>query len=527
MSFRFAHSNTGSTPVLTVRALLAFLLLLAPAFPLGAQPLPASEAETGRLIQSLIQRLEAQEAEMAELRQTVGTLREELAEARETAEAAAEVAGRLASEAGQQTEQLGDLQERLGTVGETADENVERLEVAESEIGVNEQDIDELDHRVVPVEQWQERQFTFREETRLGNVTSRFDAKLYGKIKIDGSYDSQQTSPGDLAFFVMPKESGGNDDEFNLTAKETRLGLEFAGPDSPHWEELSGRFEMDFYGSDSETNPNPRLRLAYVDFSLREGLHLRAGQDWDTQITALPRTLDFATLANSGSLWNRRPQVRLTWSQEVESGDQVTLMGAIARTGGAGLEVGQDPGAESGVPSFQFNGQYVTERLGLGGPATFSVSGHFGRESFEMDDLDMDINSWSLIGTAILPLRADLTFKGSFWYGENLDDVRGGIGQGVNLVAGSAVEAFGGWAQFGYAAGTVVDLNLFAGFDNPRNKDLLPGWRELNVTLGANVLYHATEATTFGVEVSHMDTDYVGLGSAPNLRVQTSIIFLF
>ena len=69
-------------------------------------------------------------------------------------------------------------------------------------------------------------------DTNLVSVLSKFEMKIYGYVKLDASYDTQRTSAGDLMFYVLPEVNGDKDDEFNMTAKETRLGLDILGPHS-------------------------------------------------------------------------------------------------------------------------------------------------------------------------------------------------------------------------------------------------------------------------------------------------------
>lgn len=61
-------------------------------------------------------------------------------------------------------------------------------------------------------------------------IISKVDAELYGYIKVDSSYDTARTSVGNLARWVESEGTRGHDDQFNLTANQTRLGLRFKCP---------------------------------------------------------------------------------------------------------------------------------------------------------------------------------------------------------------------------------------------------------------------------------------------------------
>ena len=113
-----------------------------------------------------------------------------------------------------------------------------------------------------------------------GSEAPLLTLKVYGYVKLDAAYDSQKTSAGDVMFYVLPKVNGVSDNEFNMTARETRLGLELTGPDMEALQ-TTGKIEADFYGNGGSANsPNLRLRLAYVDVAMAEGTSVRAGQDW-------------------------------------------------------------------------------------------------------------------------------------------------------------------------------------------------------------------------------------------------------
>ena len=104
-------------------------------------------------------------------------------------------------------------------------------------------------------------------DTNLFATLSKFELKLYGYLKLDASYDTQRTSAGDLMYYVLPEVNDQKDDEFDMTAKETRFGLDLKGPEA-NSVKTTGKLETDFYGSGGSANsPNLRLRLAYLDLA--------------------------------------------------------------------------------------------------------------------------------------------------------------------------------------------------------------------------------------------------------------------
>ncbi len=371
-------------------------------------------------------------------------------------------------------------------------------------------------------------------DTNMVFVVSKFELKLYGYVKLDASYDSQRTSVGDLMYYVLPEVNGEKDDEFNMTAKETRFGMDIKGPDVDSIK-TTGKVEVDFYGPNGTANsPNLRMRLGYLDLAHSSGLSLRAGQDWETFITVLPKVLNFSYLADAGALGLRRPQARL--SQDIPLGEKtkITAKVAAARTIGEDIDGGGvDDGADSGSPSVQ--GNLALETPGFGGKtAKIGVSGHYGRETLDnsvsnkiVSTDSKDYDSWSVIGSLVLPFGNHVGIQGTIWQGANLDNYYGGIGQGINKTLDTEIGAQGGWAQLMFDFTENVNLNLGYGLDDPDDGDLNKGNRSKNEILFANVFYKLNSAVTLGFEYSNMTTSYKDESDATDNRFQGSAIFKF
>ncbi len=375
-------------------------------------------------------------------------------------------------------------------------------------------------------------------------VLSGLQAEVYGYVKLDASYDSRRTVAGDLMFFVLPDGPAGRKEEFNMTARETRLGLNLGVPGLTDYR-VTGKLETDFYGAGGGDNTALlRMRLAYVNIQ-KDSLSLMAGQDWDTFITAgpgyaiIPRIVNFSYMAYAGALGLRRPQVRLTYDKEVADGTRVIAKVAAARTIGQDIDGdGQNDGAAAGFPSGQGNLILVTDALG-GLKTVLSVSGHGGSERVGAHMLEgpegsdpiavpkKDYDSWSLIGSLSQQLGSKLTLQGAYWTGENLVTYWGGIGNGINRSLRKGVRAQGGWAQLMLNATDAVNLNVGYGVDDPNSDDLNPGSREKNELLFGSVFYRVNPATTLAVEYSHLTTSYKDGDDAVNNRVQGSVIFRF
>ena len=359
--------------------------------------------------------------------------------------------------------------------------------------------------------------------------------QVYGYIKADLSHDTQSTAPksGDFTFYVLPEVGGEKDGQTRLAARESRFGLSLFGPDTETWK-TTGKIEMDFYGGGNANSYNPRLRLAYVDAAHSSGLSIRMGQDWDAFNEVMARINNFGALADAGALGLRRPQARVTQEVKLSDSTKVVLKAAVAQTVGEDLDgAGFDDGSDADVPSFQFN-VALHQKLWAEKPARIAFSGHYGQETLDatvsnaltaVDATDYD--TWSVQGSAFLPLTKCMAVQGNVWQGANLDTYYGAIGQGINMALGEEIEAIGGWAQLLIDPTEKISLGLGYSIDDPEDEDLSAGMRCKNEMVWVYGAYKFTAALMGIAEYSQMTTDYLEKPDATNDRVQVSMKYTF
>jgi hypothetical protein len=371
-------------------------------------------------------------------------------------------------------------------------------------------------------------------------VVSGLDVEIYGRLKLDAIFDTSRMDTGNYAKWVEPESSNRDDDQFNMTANETRLGLNIKGPDISDTK-TSGRVEIDFYGSGgTENKPNVMMRHAYMNLDWPQNrFSILAGQTSDVISPLFPQTLNYSVGWWAGNIGYRRPQIRLTKSYAVNKDVDLKLEGAIARTIGlSGSFTPGDAGEDAGIPSFQARTS-VTFPLLPYKPTTIGFSGHWAKEEFDTDanGTNQKFDSWSLNLDLTQPINEWLTIKGELFHGKNLSAYLGGIGQGVRNIGTPSVpvydeeiESRGGWVAAELGPWGKWNFNLGFGIDDPQNDDLSAvanSNREYNRMIFGNIIYSIDKNAQIGLELSQWRTQYKDQSDSDALRAQTSFIYKF
>ena len=368
-------------------------------------------------------------------------------------------------------------------------------------------------------------------------VWSSLDIQLYGKVKLDAAYDSSRTDVGNFARWVGPENLNPNDEQFNMTANETRLGMLINGPDDGGLK-TSGRVEIDFYGGGSENKSNLMMRHAYMKMDWPEkSFSIIAGQTSDVISPLVPSTLNYSVCWWVGNIGYRRPQIRLTKEYTVKSNVELKLEGAVARTIGRTnvllpVAFRTDSGEDAGFPSIQ-------ARFGVTAPifgkkkTTVGVSAHWGQEEYDIaiTGANKKFPTWSVNMDLTQPVNDKCTIKAEVFTGENLDAYLGGIGQGVTTAAGAnqfeEIGSNGGWIAANLGPWKKMRYNAGVAMDNVKKGNVQMGNRTMNRCVFANAVYAANKHTDIGFELSHWRTKYSGNGNAESLRAQLSFIYKF
>lgn len=360
-------------------------------------------------------------------------------------------------------------------------------------------------------------------------VKSKYPIQLYGRLQFDATWGDSRVDQGNYTRWVLPEDVNVNDDQFNLTAVRTRVGVKVEGPEVAG-AESSALVEADFFGGGDDNKARFRMRHAFVQLYYPESeLYLMAGQGYDLFSPLIPPTVNSITGYYVGNLGFRRTQVRASKTFSAGGDASIVAEAGVSRT--IGEPLGPDPvdtGEDSGFPATQARLAYAVP-LWTAAPAILGFSGHYGQEEYDTGPSDngFDLDSWSANIDLTLPLWDKFELLSELWVGENLDTYVGGVNQGVNPLTQSGIRAMGGWAALSMGPWDAWRFNLGASIDDPKDEDLPPGGRSQNLSFFGNVLYNFTPDMQLGFEASYWRTDYADRALGDSLRLQASLKYRF
>ncbi|MHC4619079.1 MAG: DcaP family trimeric outer membrane transporter [Planctomycetota bacterium] len=366
-------------------------------------------------------------------------------------------------------------------------------------------------------------------------VWSELDIQLYGYIKLDAAYDTSRVDTGDFARWVESETTNKDDDQFNMTANQTRFGVRIKGPQNGEID-TSGRAEIDFYGGGEENKPRVMMRHAYMTLNWPDDrFNIIAGQTSDVISPLHPDTLNYTVGWWAGNIGYRRTQIRLTKSLGLTRDVDLKLEGALARTIGFSgddfAETPGDAGEDAGFPGAQARVSVTFPWLEHR-PTTLGASGHWAKEELDTSASgdSRHFDSWSLNLDLTLPVTEWLAVKGELFTGENINAYLGGIGQGINTTRFQEIGSRGGWLAASLAPSDKWRFNLGVtaeGVDDGDLAGITGDRRTYNRSIFGNVLYALNKNTQVGFELSQWHTEYDGRDDGDSIRAQTSFIYKF
>jgi hypothetical protein len=324
---------------------------------------------------------------------------------------------------------------------------------------------------------------------------------------LDISYDSELMSAGNFARWTLPNSSEDAIPTTNITAKESRFGININKGD------ITGKVEIDFYGVGSAENKGGILfRKAYAEAKF-DNFTIRAGQDSDVISPLVPATINYPVAWWAGNIGYRRPMLKLYNSSGV-----FTWALALARNIGGDLNNdGIDDGSAAVLPEIQgrvaFN---VFDNHVVG----FSV--HYA----QLDTLGADgkYKSWSTNLDLNFKITPKINLSGEVFAGLNTASKLGGIG---NASSFDGIAAQGGWLNLKLKLKSNYSLSTGISMDDPCNSDLFDGARSKNTMVFANIYQDILDGFLVGFEVSYWSTEYKNMDTATAIRSQLAFRYNF
>lgn len=375
-------------------------------------------------------------------------------------------------------------------------------------------------------------------EPKPADPKPSIEIKFYGYVKLDAARDHNLTSHGNFVMWVQPLAAGrNNDDQFNMTANETRFGFDLVGNNYKN-AKVSGKLEFDLYAgltgvSIAENKPMLQLRHAYFAMQVKNTKFL-AGQSWDLISPLNPSTLNYSVMWGSGNIGYRRPQLSLWETLKVGENSNMVLAAGVFRLIGNDLTPtltlatgetaeGADDGTDAGIPSVQGLWEF-NRTLANKGLVRFGVSSLWGRLKAETTTGQYtNYESWAASGHFMLSLATGYGLSGELYTGSNLGNYFGAVLRNSEI---EGLRSTGGWTSAWAQLSAKVKMTAGLGIDDPKDEDFASG-RSRNRCYFGNMRYTFVPKATVGLELSSWETKYKNAATTDDFRVQTSFVLEF
>lgn len=369
---------------------------------------------------------------------------------------------------------------------------------------------------------------------------------FYGLLRLDGHYtDSSMNDPRfamwansteNLSFVQgMNRREKNKNPTFVMHPRLSRLGVDAVAKPLADGLSLSGKLEFDFFAGENESRALPRLRHVYGQLTWGR-LALLFGQTTDVVSPLIPSVNAEAVMWNAGNLGDRQPQVQLAVNQPVGSRLRVRLQAAAGQEGartnqdldGDGIldgDLAERPQAQ-GRAGLEIR-HWTKEPIAFGAWTVYGAQRLVLLSALPIPVSDRtDFSTFAIGGDVSIPVTSDIKLQGEVWQGKNLADLRGGIGQLIDIRTGTELRAIGGWAEL-LVRIKFWRLSLGGGVDRPYAEDVQQrGQRSQNRVLWVGNLF-SFGAFALGVDYSRWRTEWVRLNTGKANRYSMSLVFTF
>jgi hypothetical protein len=181
---------------------------------------------------------------------------------------------------------------------------------------------------------------------------------------------------------------------------------------------------------------------------------------------------------------------------------------------------GTRDGEESSRPSVQGRIGYSHSLGSKERIASVGISGSYGFMNTGRPVAGLtDFRSQLVNVDFTVPLAGFLAFRGEGWWGRNLSDIRGSIGQGLNVAMARPIRGRGGWGEVNIRLSRLFSLHPGFSTDDPVDRDLPAGGRSRNRTFYVAHRFTPGGGFQFGVDYLRWKTNYVGFQPGLDNRV--------
>lgn len=352
-------------------------------------------------------------------------------------------------------------------------------------------------------------------------IISNLPLQLYGYVRLDAAYDTAKVYPGNYVVYLPLPLINKMDDQLDITANQSRIGLKIMGPEFAGGKG-EGKIEFDFYGGGAENKSGFMMRHAYYEVNWPGSqFGVLAGQTWDVISPLLPDTINFTACWMAGNVGYRRPQVRLSQNLALGNGSKLAAKLALARNiGRTNASDHIESGADAGVPvlegSLAFQGKLFANQEALIG-----ISGLRGREEYAPANANVySVGVWAVSAELLLPLVDKLSLKAEAYRGSCLESYMGGIGLTGITAAKQGLNSQGAWASLGAGPFSGLKFNGGGSVDLPQFDQLANGTRSRNSVIFVNGFYDLLASLQVGAEISVWQTEYKNTETVKSVRYQ-------
>lgn len=251
--------------------------------------------------------------------------------------------------------------------------------------------------------------------------------------------------------------------------RNARLTLALSGPEIKRGWRGNATVELDFFGAFAaggafgDEQPQPRLRLAYVD--LTDGRTTwRFGQDWSPTLGNIPQSTSHIGFplgwGSGGFIGWRFTQVKLIKTLSRPGAGTTTRL-QVALMNGSWAETAADnqfnPG-ERGIPQIEARLDFSKARWSA------YVVGHVDSKD-SINAAGDDLTGWNVEG-GFSTTRGDLSFQGNAHVGRAMGH------QFAQIVQFGDIGGWGAWGQVGYTLNPRWSVWGYYGTERPNEDDI-------------------------------------------------------